>query len=92
MQNTANIPMDNLLTTLKVMSVNDRRLIARQLEEQLEREDVADAAALKVQDDENLDAFLSKVSGNRRRRTFKVSIHSGERGSSKVLQPRMAGW
>ena len=56
--------MDNLLTTLKVMSVNDHRLIARQLEEQLEREDVADAAALKVQDDEKLDAFLSKVSGN----------------------------
>ena len=35
MQNTANIPMDNLLTTLRGMSVNDRRLIARQLEEQL---------------------------------------------------------
>ena len=56
--------MDNLLTILRGMSLNDRRLIARQLEEQMEREEVADAAALKVQDDEKLDAFLSNVSGN----------------------------
>lgn len=64
MQNTANIPMDNLLTILRGMSLNDRRLIARQLEEQMESEEVTDAAALKVLDDEKLDAFLSKVSGN----------------------------
>ena len=64
MQNTASIPMDNLLAILRGMGLNDRRLIAKQLEEQIEHEVVADAAALKAQDDEKLDVFLSKVSGN----------------------------
>ena len=38
MQNTATIPMESLLAMLSGMSLNDRRWLAEQLTEQIERE------------------------------------------------------